>query len=111
MRIVSHPDPGPPHLGPFHHRSTILSALGLPLPHGFSFYEPETSELLKGLVLDRDENIHIMITSLGDVGCYNKAILFIYVNLFDFWVFVGCLIICGFMFRNHEFSGPISNEP
>ncbi|RXH85473.1 hypothetical protein DVH24_009294 [Malus domestica] len=80
--------PGADHFpGPFHHHSTILSALGLPLPHGFwvthpgsalaSFSlnfgiptKPEASELPKGLVLGRDENIHLRITSLGDVGCY-----------------------------------------
>ncbi|CAN6566896.1 unnamed protein product [Malus baccata var. baccata] len=33
--------------------------------------EPEASELPKGLVLGRDENIHLRITPLGDVGCYN----------------------------------------
>ncbi|KAM1472316.1 hypothetical protein ACFXTO_043108 [Malus domestica] len=33
--------------------------------------EPEASELLKGLVLGRDGNIHLRITPLGDVGCYN----------------------------------------
>ncbi|CAN6720825.1 unnamed protein product [Malus baccata var. baccata] len=84
--------------GPLHHRSTILSALGLPFPHGFVFgnsratsqwlihpgsalasfslnfgvpTEPEASKLPKGLVLGRDENIHLRITSLGYVGCYN----------------------------------------
>ncbi|RXH81335.1 hypothetical protein DVH24_006160 [Malus domestica] len=85
--------------GPFHHRSTILSALGLPFPHGFVFgnsratsqwvthpgialaffslnfevpTEPEASELPKDLVLGRDRNIHLRITPLGDVGCYTK---------------------------------------
>ncbi|KAM2485923.1 hypothetical protein ACFX1W_038058 [Malus domestica] len=84
--------------GPFHNRSTILSALGLPFPHGVIFgnsratsqwvthlesalasfllnfkvpTEPEASELPKGLVLGRDGNIHLKITPLGDVGCYN----------------------------------------
>ncbi|CAN6716176.1 unnamed protein product [Malus baccata var. baccata] len=73
--------------GPFHHRSTILSALGpdhalMWVTHhesalaSFSLNfgvptEPEASELPKGLVLDRDENIHLRITPLGDVGCYN----------------------------------------
>ncbi|RXI06294.1 hypothetical protein DVH24_018336 [Malus domestica] len=33
--------------------------------------EPEASELPKGLVLGRDGNIHLRITPLGDVGCYN----------------------------------------
>ncbi|KAM2022092.1 hypothetical protein ACFX16_044032 [Malus domestica] len=33
--------------------------------------EPEASELPKGLVLGRDGNIHLRITSLGDVGCHN----------------------------------------
>ncbi|KAM2041111.1 hypothetical protein ACFX16_034957 [Malus domestica] len=36
--------------------------------------EPEASELPKGLVLGRDENIHIRLkgsTPLGDMGCYN----------------------------------------
>ncbi|KAM1319661.1 hypothetical protein ACFX2H_004635 [Malus domestica] len=33
--------------------------------------ESETSELPKGLVLGRDENIHIRINPLGDVGYYN----------------------------------------
>ncbi|RXH87477.1 hypothetical protein DVH24_034377 [Malus domestica] len=35
--------------------------------------EPEASELPKGLVLGRDENIHIRLTGstpLDDVGCY-----------------------------------------
>ncbi|CAN6578636.1 unnamed protein product [Malus baccata var. baccata] len=32
--------------------------------------EPEASELSKGLVLGRDENIHLRITFLGDVRCY-----------------------------------------
>ncbi|KAM2598376.1 hypothetical protein TB2_036917 [Malus domestica] len=84
--------------GPFHHRSTILFVLSLPFPHGFVFgnsratsqwvthprsvlalfslnfgvpMELEASELPKGLVLGRDENIHIRITPLGDVGSYN----------------------------------------
>ncbi|RXH92077.1 hypothetical protein DVH24_021100, partial [Malus domestica] len=74
---------------PFHHRSTILSALGLPFHHDFVFgnsrvtsqwvthpgsalasfslnfgvpTEPEANELPKSLVLGRDENIHIRIT-------------------------------------------------
>ncbi|RXH86887.1 hypothetical protein DVH24_022160 [Malus domestica] len=37
--------------------------------------EPETSELPKGLVLGRDENIHIRLTRsslLNDVRSYNK---------------------------------------
>ncbi|KAM2657000.1 hypothetical protein EV1_012422 [Malus domestica] len=85
-------------LGQLYHCSTILSALGLPFPHGFVFgnsrvtsqwvthpgsalasfslnfgvpMEPEASELPKGLVLGRDENIHLRITPLGDVGRYN----------------------------------------
>ena len=36
--------------------------------------ESEASELPKGLVLGRDENIHIRLTGstpLGDVGSYN----------------------------------------
>ena len=40
--------------------------------------EPEASELLKGLVLGRDENIHIRLigsTPLGDVGCNNKDVM------------------------------------
>ncbi|RXI06451.1 hypothetical protein DVH24_018493 [Malus domestica] len=37
--------------------------------------EPEASELPKGLVLGRDENIHLRITPLGDVGCYNPPSL------------------------------------
>ncbi|CAN6543655.1 unnamed protein product [Malus baccata var. baccata] len=32
--------------------------------------EPEASELPKGLMLGRDGNIHIRITSLDDVGSY-----------------------------------------
>ncbi|CAN6718846.1 unnamed protein product [Malus baccata var. baccata] len=80
--------PGADHFpGSFHHRSTILSALGLPFPHGFwvthpgsalaSFSlnfgvptKPEANELSKCLVLGRDENIHLRITPLGNVGCY-----------------------------------------
>ena len=34
--------------------------------------EPEASALPKGLVLSRDENIHIRITPLGDVGCHKN---------------------------------------
>ena len=77
------------------HRSTILSALGpyqaftvlflgthtrtsqWVTHHGIALAryslnfrvptEPEASELPKGLVLGRDENIHIRITPLGDV--------------------------------------------
>ena len=47
-------------------------------PFSFNFgipTEPEASELPKGLVLGRDENIHIMLTRstpLGDVGSYSK---------------------------------------
>ncbi|RXH90648.1 hypothetical protein DVH24_035412 [Malus domestica] len=37
--------------------------------------KPEASELLKGLVLGRDGNIHLRITPLGDVGCYNPPLL------------------------------------
>ncbi|CAN6711205.1 unnamed protein product [Malus baccata var. baccata] len=88
--------------GLFYHRSTILSALGLPFPHGFVFgnsratsqwvthtgsalasfslnfkvpTEPEASELPKGFVLGRDVNIHLRITPLVDVGCYILQIL------------------------------------
>ncbi|CAN6586140.1 unnamed protein product [Malus baccata var. baccata] len=84
--------------GSFHHRSTILSALGLPFAHGFVFgnsratsqwvthlgsalasfslnfgvpTKPEANELPKSLVLGKDGNIHLRITPLGDVGCYN----------------------------------------
>ncbi|KAM1034034.1 hypothetical protein ACFX13_038217 [Malus domestica] len=56
-------------LGPLYHHSTILSALV-----SLNFGVPtklEASELSKGLVLGRDENIHIRITPLGDVGSYN----------------------------------------
>ena len=38
--------------------------------------EPEVSELPKGLVLGRDENIHIRLTrstSMGNMGSYNKS--------------------------------------
>ncbi|RXH76685.1 hypothetical protein DVH24_019573, partial [Malus domestica] len=94
--------PGTDHFpGPLHHRSTILSTLGLPFPHDFVFgnsratsqwvthpgsalatfslnfrvpTEPEASELPKGLVLGRDVNIHLRITPLGDVGCYKFVI-------------------------------------
>ncbi|RXI09453.1 hypothetical protein DVH24_034070 [Malus domestica] len=74
-------------LGPLHHRSTILSALGpdhaltwvthhgsalAPLSLNFGVpTEPEASELPKGLMLGMDRNIHLRITPLGDVGCYN----------------------------------------
>ncbi|RXH70118.1 hypothetical protein DVH24_007374 [Malus domestica] len=86
--------------GLLHHRSTILSTLGLPFPHGFVYgnsreqlpsgspilgvsaltsfslnfgvpTEPEANELPKCLVLGRDENIHLRITPLGNLGCYN----------------------------------------
>ena len=88
--------PGADHFpGPLHYRSTILSALGLPFPHGFVFgnsraicqwvthdgialasfwlnfgvpMEPEASELPKGLVLGRDGNIHLRITPPGRCG-------------------------------------------
>ena len=33
--------------------------------------ESEASELPKGLALGRDDNIHIRITPLGDVGSHN----------------------------------------
>ncbi|KAM1752941.1 hypothetical protein ACFX12_005584 [Malus domestica] len=33
--------------------------------------EPKACELPKGFVLGRDENIHLRIIPLGDVGCYN----------------------------------------
>ncbi|KAM1271387.1 hypothetical protein ACFX2J_032211 [Malus domestica] len=86
-------------MGPFHHRSTILSSLGLPFPHGFVFgnsrvtsqwithpgnalasfslifgvpTELEANELPKSFVLGRDGNIHIRIIPLGDVGCHNQ---------------------------------------
>ncbi|CAN6551072.1 unnamed protein product [Malus baccata var. baccata] len=36
--------------------------------------EPEATELPKSLVLGRDENIHIRITPLGDVGCYTQKL-------------------------------------
>ncbi|CAN6725137.1 unnamed protein product [Malus baccata var. baccata] len=92
--------PGPDHFpDPLHHRSTILSALGS--DHALTIFvfgnsratsqwvthhgsalatfslnfevptESEASELPKGLVLGRDGNIHLRITPLGDVGCYN----------------------------------------
>ncbi|RXI08906.1 hypothetical protein DVH24_023050 [Malus domestica] len=87
---MSHPGPVHHILSLFHHRSTILFASGLPFPHGFVFgnslttshalasfllnfgipTEPEASELPKSLVLGRDENIHLRITPLADVGCY-----------------------------------------
>ncbi|RXI03142.1 hypothetical protein DVH24_003794 [Malus domestica] len=74
--------------------STILSVLGLPFPHEltsnlvthhggapatFSLNfgvptESEDSELPKGLVLDMDVNIHLRITPMGDVGCYNLTL-------------------------------------
>ncbi|CAN6722037.1 unnamed protein product [Malus baccata var. baccata] len=88
--------------GLLHHRSTILSALGPDYAftilflgthtrtfqwvthHGialvrysFNFRVPmesETSELSKGLVLDRDKNIHLRITPLGDVGSYIETL-------------------------------------
>ncbi|KAM1576396.1 hypothetical protein ACFX15_032199 [Malus domestica] len=83
---------------PLYHHSTILSDLGLPFTHGFVFgnsratsqwvthpgsalasfslnfrvpIEPKASELPKDLVLGRDENIHLRITPLGDVGCHS----------------------------------------
>ena len=34
--------------------------------------EPKANELSKGLALGRDENIHIRITPLGDVGSHNS---------------------------------------
>ncbi|KAM0976362.1 hypothetical protein PS2_018958 [Malus domestica] len=95
--------PGFHHIpGPFHHRSTVLSVLGLPFPHSFVFgnsrvtsqrvthpgsalasfsinfrvpTEPEANELPKGLVIGRDGNIHLRITPMGDVGCYNPPSL------------------------------------
>ncbi|RXH91051.1 hypothetical protein DVH24_020074 [Malus domestica] len=80
--------PGTDHFsGPFHHYSTILSALDPDhaltwvTHHGsdlasFSLNfrvptEPEASELPKGFVLGRDGNIHLRIAPLGDVRCYN----------------------------------------
>ena len=99
---LSHPGPGGTTSLVRLHRSTILSILGPDhtltvlflgthtrtsrwvTHHGiaqasFSLNfgvptEPEASELPKGLVLGRDENIHLRITPLGDVGCHNKYI-------------------------------------
>ncbi|RXH87362.1 hypothetical protein DVH24_034262 [Malus domestica] len=94
--------PGVDHFpGPIHHRSTILSALGPDYALTVLFLgthtrtsqwvthheialaryslnfgvpmESEASELPKSLVLGRDENIHLRITPLGDVGCYNPG--------------------------------------
>ena len=94
--------PGVHHIpGPLHHRSTILSALGPDhaltvlflgthartsqwvTHHGSALAryslnfrvptEPKASELPKSLVLGRDENIHIRITPLGDVGSHNTG--------------------------------------
>ncbi|RXH88547.1 hypothetical protein DVH24_000146, partial [Malus domestica] len=84
--------------GPLHHHSTILSSLGPDYAltvlflethtrtsqwvthHGIALaryslnfgvpMEPKDSELPKGLMLGRDENIHIRITPLSDVGSY-----------------------------------------
>ncbi|RXI02493.1 hypothetical protein DVH24_002571 [Malus domestica] len=57
--------------------------------------KPEASELPKGLVLGRDENIHIKLigsTPLGDVGCYNnRSIIFLLGNHFQIWVLFGSL--------------------
>ncbi|KAM1131448.1 hypothetical protein ACFX19_046680 [Malus domestica] len=50
-----------------HHGSALVRYslnFGVPM-------EPEASELPKNLVLGRDENIHLRITPLGDVGCHN----------------------------------------
>ncbi|RXH69141.1 hypothetical protein DVH24_031474 [Malus domestica] len=58
---------GSPIMGLFSHSLNF----GVPM-------EPKTSELLKGLMLGRDENIHIRLrgsTPLGDVGCYNPPTL------------------------------------
>ena len=38
--------------------------------------EPEASELPKGLALGRDENIHIRITPLGNVGSHSTRLKF-----------------------------------
>ncbi|RXH90335.1 hypothetical protein DVH24_032692 [Malus domestica] len=93
------PAQGPPHPGPVHHHRTILSALGPDhvimvlflgthtrtsqwvthhgsalVRYSLNFRVPmnsEASELPKSLVLGRDENIHLRITPLGDVGCHN----------------------------------------
>ncbi|RXH74468.1 hypothetical protein DVH24_029189 [Malus domestica] len=84
--------PGADHFpGSLHYRSTILSALGL--DHALTWVthheialasfllnfgvptEPEASELPKCLVLGRDENIHLRITPLGNVGCHNPPTL------------------------------------
>ncbi|RXH97109.1 hypothetical protein DVH24_035777 [Malus domestica] len=95
--------------GPFHHRSMILFALDpdyaltvlflgthtrtsqwiihygsalarYSLNFGVSM-EPEASELPKGLVLGRDENIHLRITPLNNVGCYNILLAHLIRNL------------------------------
>ena len=96
---LSHPGPGSHHIpGTLHNRSTILFALGpdyaltvlflgthtrtsqwvthhrsalarYSLNFGVSM-EPEVSELPKSLALGKDENIHIKITLLGDVGSH-----------------------------------------
>ncbi|RXH85627.1 hypothetical protein DVH24_009448 [Malus domestica] len=91
--------PGVYHIpGSFHHCSTILSILGPNYAltvlflgthtrtsqwvthHGIALaryslnigvlMEPEASELLEGLMLGRDENIHLKITPLDDVRSY-----------------------------------------
>ena len=59
--------------------------------------EPEASELPKNLVLGRDENIHIRITPLGDVGSYNtthpEIFIFNGMKLLIYpWTF--CVVVC-----------------
>ncbi|RXH78936.1 hypothetical protein DVH24_034143 [Malus domestica] len=60
------------------HKNFLVSHPSWDCSHGNSLnfrvlMEPEASELPKGLVLGRDENIHIRFTRstpLDDVGCY-----------------------------------------
>ncbi|CAN6700657.1 unnamed protein product [Malus baccata var. baccata] len=93
--------------GPFHHCNTILSVLGLPFPHSFIFgnsratfqwvthhgsalasfslnfgvpTELEASELPKCLMLERNQNIIIIIFIIAEVYLYSFLSYFKIVN-------------------------------
>ncbi|RXH92971.1 hypothetical protein DVH24_011995 [Malus domestica] len=50
------------------HTESVLASFSLNFE---VLMELEANELLKGLVLGKDKNIHLRITPLSDVGCYN----------------------------------------
>ncbi|RXH87654.1 hypothetical protein DVH24_034554 [Malus domestica] len=66
-----------------HHKSALATfSLNFEVPT-----EPEANELPKGIVLGRDENIHLRITPLGDVECYSLGAWLV------FWLGVGLSVL------------------